>query len=710
MCKMRKIDMIEMIEMGDSRTDKDGQVKEPPAENKKKVEPTPFFQPDAKRQQKSLKQKSSWEAQYRGHHEVEEQVALESMPKVHKVKEIVQKRPQVTIPKFITVANLAYMFKLRLSDLQRRMRRLGFEETQHDFLLDSETASLIADELGFEVVINDKEDIDIFPAPISQDLSTVQLRPPIVTIMGHVDHGKTTILDYLRKSSIAAGEHGGITQHIGAFSVKLPNSDKKICFLDTPGHAAFLNMRQRGANVTDIVILVIAADDSVMPQTKEAIKHAKAAGVPMIVAVNKIDRPDADPEKVIGDLAANEVDVEPYGGDTQVIPVSGLKGTGIDKLEEAILTLSEVLDLRAPAEGNAEGRIIESEVKKGVGAVATVLVRRGTLKPGSFIVAGNTWCKVRSLTSDLGKIVKSAGPSVPVEVLGWKELPDAGDEVLEATNEDHAKRVVENRIEREKQIREAKDIDVINEKRRQLHVEQEIQKRRRERVRLGLPSEEEEKSQKSSDGEEKSELKFIVKADVSGSAEAVVDSIVGLGNNLVSASVLYSGVGSVTESDVTRAETANASILAFNLRFSKEAASLAARRHVEIINHAIIYRLLEDVTARLTALLKPEIKHKVLGEALVKEVFEISLKKSKKVVIAGCRVSNGQLTRNALVKVLRNKEIVYIGKFSSMQHHKDEVSEAKKDSECGLSFDDWDKFQSGDVIQTYEEIKIQRHL
>lgn len=627
----------------------------------------------------------------------------------------VEKRPTVRIPKFINLADLSSLLKLRLQNLQVQMEEMGFEDLDHDHIIDAETASLIVEELGFkpvlEVETNDTASsitsavpnfVDIVAQEVPED---APLRPPIVTIMGHVDHGKTTILDYLRKSSVAAGEHGGITQHIGAFAANL-GSGKEICFLDTPGHAAFLNMRQRGANVTDIVILVVAADDSVMPQTKEAIKHAQNAGVPIIVAVNKVDRPDADVERVVGDLAANGVDVEAYGGETQVIPVSGLKGTGIDKLEEAIITLSEILEIKSPAEGKAEGWIVESEVKKGVGAVATVLVRRGTLSTGNFIVAGTKWCKVRSLTNDKGKRVKTAGPGIPVEVLGWKELPEAGDEVLTADNEGHAKVTTEGRVLQQAEEQKAKQIEVINKQRKQQRIEQEREAERQERARLGLP--EEQAAEIVEDGPNK--LSFVVKADVSGSAEAVSDSIQGLGNDDIAASVLYSGVGTITESDVTRAEVANASILAFNLKTPKDVASLAARKNVEIINHSIIYRLLEDVTERLSAQLKPEIKHKVLGEALIKDVFEISVKKSKNIHVAGVRVSNGILNRKAKVKVLRNRKEVYNGSFTSMKHHKDEVNEAKKDTECGLSFDGWTGFEAGDVIQTYEEIVIPRHL
>lgn len=634
-----------------------------------------------------------------------------------KVKPLVAVKPRIAIPKFITLSNFANMLGTGLSSLQKRMTEMGFTELAHDHIIDEETAVLVADELGYEAVIDEVAGADLFATvDTAEQLAGMPLRPPIVTIMGHVDHGKTTILDYLRKSSVAAGEHGGITQHIGAFSVKLAGSNKQICFLDTPGHAAFLNMRERGANVTDIVVLVVAADDSVMPQTKEAIKHAKAAGVPMIVAINKMDKPGADPAKVIGDLSKNEVDVENYGGETQTVPVSGKTGMGIDKLEEAIITLSEIQELRAPSVGTSEGWVIESQVKKGLGASATVLVRRGTLKVGSFIVAGNSWAKVKSLRDDMGKVIKKAGPGTPVEVTGWKKLPEAGDEVLEAKTEAIAKQVVSNRDTRAQQMREAADIAAINEKRKQMHEEQEKAQLREERLRMGLPAEakstqvvESEEGSKASEGPKV--VSFIVKADVSGSAEAVAASIEGLGNSEISATVLYKGVGGITDTDLSRAETAGAQILTFNVATDRELQNKASRKGIEVVSHTIIYRLLEDVTTRLAGQLQPEIKQKVLGEATIKDIFSITVKKSRsKLSVAGTRVTNGVLSRKAKVRVLRDKVVVYHGSFSSLKHFKDEVDEAKKDTDCGITFDDWDEFEEGDVIQTYEEIEVARYL
>lgn len=640
-----------------------------------------------------------------------------SSPASRKRSRAQRKRVKVTIPKFITLSNFSNLLSTPLNVLQPKMNRMGFTDLTHDHILDSETAMLIADDLGFDAVAEEIQGVDLTPAKDGDDEQIRMkwpLRPPIVTIMGHVDHGKTTILDYLRKSSIAAGEHGGITQHIGAFSVTLntENGKKRICFLDTPGHAAFLNMRERGANVTDVVVLVVAANDSVMPQTKEAIKHAKAAGVSMIVAVNKCDLEDVNPDKVVSDLSANGVDVEDYGGDTQVVRVSGKTGMGIRELEEAIVTLAEIKELRAPTNGKCEGWVIESQVKKGLGASATVLVRRGTVKPGTYIVAGKTWCKVKSLRDDHGKNVKSAGPGTPVEITGWKTLPEAGDEMLEAGSESVAKQVMENREARAQQEREAQDIVLINEKRKQMHEEQERNKVREERLRMGLSAEVEastlEELEKSLQHEKKI-VSFIVKADVSGSAEAVADSLEGLGNHEISAHVLYRGVGPVTDTDLSRAEAAQAEILTFNLATERDIRNKAEKKSITITPHKIIYKLLEDVTSKLASQLEPEIKQKVLGEATIRSIFEVTIKK-KTTPVAGCRVTNGLISKKAKVRVLRDREIVYTGTFSSLKHFKDEVEEVKKDTDCGIVFDKFSGFEEGDMIQTYEEIEVPRYL
>ncbi|ODV96560.1 hypothetical protein PACTADRAFT_48394 [Pachysolen tannophilus NRRL Y-2460] len=626
----------------------------------------------------------------------------------------------LAIPTFLTVANLANILKIRMDSLLQKLEELGFNKITYNYILDNETASLIADEYGFEIVVNDDLGADLFPSEQTKDVSLLKPRAPIVTIMGHVDHGKTTILDFLRKSSIVSKEHGGITQHIGAFSVIVPNSGKKITFLDTPGHAAFLKMRERGANITDIVVLVVAADDSVMPQTKEAIKHAKKAGVQIVVAINKCDKPNANPQKVIADLAANGIDVEDYGGEIQTVKVSGKTGLGMEELEEAIVTLADIQELKAQvSKVPVEGWIIESEVKKGLGNVATFLVTKGTLKPGSILVAGKTWCKVKSMKDEFGVTVKSAAPSTPIEVIGWKELPEAGDQAIEAKDELFAKKVVNNRITRDEKIKEAKDIETINQRRLE---EQEAQARKeklQELNKLGL-SLEDIKDKNLLDNEQLQEFEslkpktkivpYIVKSDVSGSSEAIVESISNLGNEEVKSSVLYSEVGFPTESDIDRAETSGATIICFNLKVPKEISNKASRKNVIIKEHTVIYHLIEDVVEQLTSFLPPKIEIKVLATTEIRATFNITDKNKKVFKIAGCRVQDGVLKRNSKIRVMRNKSPIYVGQLDSLKHEKDEVIEVKKGTECGLSFGKWQDFQEGDIIESYQEVEIKRYL
>lgn len=436
----------------------------------------------------------------------------------------------VHLPEYISVANLASLLRLRVEDFVKKLEELGFEEVQNDHILNAEHAGLIAQEYNFEPIIEaEGQDGDLYPAePVTpEDYAGLPPRPPVVTIMGHVDHGKTTILDYMRSTSVAAGEFGGITQHIGAFSVPLA-SGKNITFLDTPGHAAFETMRARGANVTDIVVLVVAADDSVMPQTVEAIKHAQAAQVPIIVAINKIDKQQADPERVKSDLGRHSVDVEDFGGEVQTVCVSGKTGQGIPDLEEAITTLSEILDHRADPEAKVEGWVLEGSTKKS-GKVATVLVRNGTLKQGDILVAGNTWARVRSMRNEAGAVIKTVGPGMPVEVDGWREQPIAGDEALQAEDEHHAAEISELRTAKSERQQMAKDMEAINEFRRLETERREAEEAAAEAIKNGETA---ENSVKKESGPEI--ISFIVKADVSGSAEAVIDSISSIGNNEVS--------------------------------------------------------------------------------------------------------------------------------------------------------------------------------
>lgn len=622
-----------------------------------------------------------------------------------------RQRIKITIPDFATVSQLANLMNVRYENLSKRLEEMGFEDMNHNYILDSETAGLIADEYGFDVNFNaESQGEDLVASPPAEDSKLLKPRPPIVAIMGHVDHGKTTILDYLRKSSIVSQEHGGITQHIGAFSVKTPISKKVITFLDTPGHAAFLKMRERGANVTDIVVLVVAADDSVMPQTKEAIKHIKKSGVSVIVAINKCDKENANPQKVISDLAANDIDVEDYGGDTQTVQVSGLTGLNMEKLEESIVTLSEILDLKAQAVNvPVEGWVVESEVKKGMGPLATVLIRQGTLKPGSILVAGTTYCKVRSIKDEGGKTIKTAGPSSPVELWGWKEVPEAGDEVLQAKDEAQAKRVVENRLNRVARQKTAQNVDVINQTRLDLKKEAEKQEKLEEMRKYGL-EESDIETEETIEAEKAKEVRFIIKADVSGSAEAIVESIEHLGNDEVKCTVLYSGVGAPTDTDLERAQIAGASILLFNLKLPKDIDNKAYQKEVDIRPHNVIYHLIEDVTKLLSKELKPIIELNVISETDVREIFEIKGKKKKSFKIAGCKVRSGSLVRSGSIRVMRDDEEVYKGKITTLKHNKDEVAEIAKGRDCGVQLEDWEDFQPGDVIQVYEEKEVPRYL
>lgn len=574
-----------------------------------------------------------------------------------------QKMKPIHLPEFISVNNLAHQLGTRYENFVERMEEMGFSDIGHDHVLTAENAGLIAMEYGFEPVVETIVDgVDIVPEPLPEDMSQLPPRPPIVTIMGHVDHGKTTLLDYLRKSSIVATEHGGITQHIGAFTVEM-GSGKVITFLDTPGHAAFLSMRERGANVTDIVILVVAADDSVMPQTLEAIKHARSANVPMIVALNKVDKPDANVQKVKEDLARHGVEVEEFGGDVQAIPVSGKTGQGMDVLEENIVTLSEILDHRAPRDGNVEGWVLESATKKA-GKVATVLVRRGTLRPGDIIVAGRTFARVRSLRNEAGIAVSEAGPGTPVEVDGWRGQPAAGDEVLQAPDEQKASKVIEYREAQHERIGLATDMEAINESRKleqqKREREEALEKMKAEGVEVpddGISALEEE----TTSGTKK--MYFIVKGDVSGSIEAVINAISAIGNNEIQPQVLRSGVGNVTQFDIEHASAAKGHIIAFNTTVDARLAIQAEKAGVKIIDQSIIYRLTEDVTQLLTDALPPLIVHRVVGEAEVAQEFRITIKGKKQLPVAGCRIRNGVVGRTSKIKVLRGGSVVFDGMY-----------------------------------------------
>ncbi|KAI1122272.1 translation initiation factor IF-2 [Nemania abortiva] len=613
----------------------------------------------------------------------------------------------IILPELIGVTAFAKALKIQPEDFLVQLGELGFEGVTLDSLMAGETAALVAQEYGYEPTVEAGDSLDLKPRPPPEDPSVLPSRPPVVTIMGHVDHGKTTILDYLRKSSVAAQEHGGITQHIGAFSVRL-SSGKPITFLDTPGHAAFLTMRQRGAHVTDIVVLVVAADDSVKPQTLEALKHARAAKVPIIVAINKIDKDGARIDAVKHDLANAGVEIEDFGGDVQVVCVSGKTGQGMDDLEENILTLSEILDHRSEFDGPAEGWILESSLKP-TGKVATVLVKRGTLRPGDYIAAGLTWAKIRQLRNEAGVDIEEASPGTPVEILGWKDLPAAGDQVIQSPDEEKAKRAVSYREGLRDREKDAADYEVITEARKVLEEKRAREKAANEGDTGGtrgtgvqelLPDEE--------NGTKL--INFAVKADVHGSVEAVCAAIQEIGSHEVRPRVLRSATGPITEFDVEHAAMSKSVIVNFATTTPGYIRHMAETQGVRILDHTVIYHLVDDVKANLSSYLTPDVSTRVLGEAEVLQVFPINLRGRVYKNIAGCRVRNGVVGKNNLYRVMRKGEVVFEGKLETLKHVKKDVMEMRKGTECGMGFEEFQDLEVGDQIQAYEEVRTSRTL
>lgn len=636
----------------------------------------------------------------------------------------------VYIPQIINVANLSRVLGVRIEQLIRTMEELDMGSTLHDRMLNADESSLIAMQLDMNPIVDSRQSLDLFPRSPCEDPSLLQDRPPIVTIMGHVDHGKTTLLDTLRKTSVAAGEAGGITQHIGAFSVKLP-SNKTITFLDTPGHAAFSAMRQRGAQVTDIVVLVVAADDGVMPQTQEAIQHAHAANVPIVVAINKCDKPGVDTSRVKQELARYNVHLEEIGGDVPCVEVSGLTGKNLDQLEETIVTLSEILELKAERKFGAEGVVIESQIEKGRGNVASILVQRGTLKTGSVVVAGQTWCKVRSMTDHNGKPVKEATPGMPVKVIGWKDVPSAGDEMLTATDENLAKTVVDNRVARHQREQQLRDLEVINEKRRnqreQLEQERMAEKAYKKEMymyqkglsevlpeSLGkrLSAIQSTLQEENGDDAKKEilELRAVVKGDVSGTVEAVVDCLAGLQNKQIRVKVIHSSVGNISEGDLQLAAACEGRVIGFNVKADKRILAEAAKIGVPVKSYSIIYKLLEEVKDQLSDMLPPIVTTQVVGEAALLQVFDINVKGRETRPVAGCRVTNGSIHKNGRVRVVRDKETIWEGELSELRQVKKDITEAKKGLECGMSFEGFTDFKAGDVIQSVQTIETKQKL
>jgi translation initiation factor IF-2 len=585
----------------------------------------------------------------------------------------------VVIPDVITVQDLAQRMATRGVDVIKFLMREGVMLKIND-VIDNDTAELVATEFGHTVRRVSEADVEEgFLSSETVDADAVP-RPPVVAVMGHVDHGKTSLLDALRSTDVAAGEHGGITQHIGAYQVRLEDG-QRVTFLDTPGHAAFSAMRMRGANVTDIVVLVVAADDGVMPQTIEAINHAKAAGAPIIVAINKIDKPDADATRVINELLQHEIVVEALGGDTQAIEVSATKKIGLDKLVESILVQAEVMDLRADPDRTAEGVVIEAKLDKGRGPVATVLVKRGTMKRGDLVVAGSTWGRVRALVNERGEQVPEAGPSVPVEVLGLDGTPEPGDAMAVVENEARARELTEYRIRRRRENSLAPAGATPG-----ASLADMMAKLQDKRV---------------------SELPLVIKADVQGSAEAIVGSLAKISTDEVRARIIHSGAGAINESDVLLAKGANAPILGFNVRASKQARDLAEREGVEIRFYAIIYDLLDDIKGVLSGMLAPLQRETFLGNAEVLQAFDIS----KVGKVAGCRVTEGLVRKGAKVRIVRQDIVVLeLGTLQTLKRFKDDVDEVRSGQECGMAFQGFQDIRPGDFIECFTVETVARSL
>jgi len=582
---------------------------------------------------------------------------------------------EVTIPEAITVQELANRMAERAVDVIKILMAQGQMVKIND-ILDADTAELIATELGHSVKRVSDADVEegLFDIPSDDKAEDLTSRAPVVTIMGHVDHGKTSLLDAIREANVVAGEAGGITQHIGAYQVE--KNGQRITFLDTPGHEAFTAMRARGAQATDIAVLVVAADDGVMPQTIESIKHAKAAGVPIIVAINKMDKPTANPTRVRTELLQHEVFVESMGGDVLDVEVSAITKAGLDKLLETILLQAEVLELKVARDGRAEGLVIEAKLDRGRGAVATVLVQRGTLAIGDIVVAGTEFARVRALINDKGEQVKEAGPSTPVEVLGFTGVPSAGDRFSVVETEARAREVTEYR-----------------------------QRLVREKVEGGgATSLEQMMNQLKASGIAKFPL--IIKGDVQGSVEAINASLNKLSTEEVSAQILMSGVGGITESDVTLASASNAVIIGFNVRANKQATELAQRDGIEIRYYNIIYDLVDDVKAAMSGLLKPERRETFIGNAQILEVFTIT----KVGKVAGCRVTEGIVERGAGVRLIRDNVVIHEGKLSTLKRFKDEVKEVQAGQECGMAFEKYEDMRAGDVIECFRVESIVRSL
>lgn len=582
----------------------------------------------------------------------------------------------VRIGETITVGELANKMAVKATEVIKTMMKMGAMVTINQ-VIDQETAQLVAEEMGHKVVLVKENALEqAVLQEVEADQSEAISRAPVVTIMGHVDHGKTSLLDHIRRAKVAAGEAGGITQHIGAYRVKTEEG-KLVTFLDTPGHAAFTAMRARGAQATDIVVLVVAADDGVMPQTIEAIQHSKAAGVPMVVAVNKIDKPEADPDRVKNELAQHDVIPEDWGGDTQFVHVSAKEGTGIDALIESLLLQSELLELKSVATGPASGVVIESRLDKGRGPVASILIQQGELNKGDIILCGLEYGRIRAMKDEHGQDIESAGPSVPVEILGLSGVPSAGDEATVVRDEKKAREVALYRQGKFREVKLARQ-----------------QKAKLENMFANM-----------SEGEVQ-ELNVVLKADVQGSLEAIADSLAKLSTDEVKVNIIGRGVGGITETDATLAAASNALIFGFNVRADASARKVIESEHVDLHYYSVIYDLIDEVKKAMTGLLSPEFRQEIIGLAEVREVF-----KSPKIgSIAGCMVTEGIVKRNNPIRVLRENIVIYEGELESLRRHKDDVNEVRNGMECGIGVKNYNDVRVGDLIEVFETVEIKRSL
>ena len=600
------------------------------------------------------------------------------MDNKHTFKRPVEKKTfEVAIPEELTVGELAAKMALKAGVVVRGLMKLGVMANVNE-VIDQETAFLVVEELGHQPIAAVENTVEDQLARQFEDIESVndgEARAPIVTVMGHVDHGKTSLLDRIKKTHVASGEAGGITQHIGAYHVNTPKG--MVTFLDTPGHAAFTAMRARGAQATDVVILVVAADDGVMPQTEEAIQHAKAAGVPLVVAINKMDKEGADPERVTSELGAKDVIPEEWGGDTQFMKVSAETGDGIEELLEAVLLQAELLELKAPVDVPARGVIVEARVDKGRGVVATALVQQGTLRKGDFMLAGESVGKIRAMTNEMQKPIIEAGPSIPVEILGLDEVPNAGDEFFVVADERKAKEIVDLRVTKSRHERMSRQ-----------------QAAKMENMFSDMGSAQVNK------------LNLIVKTDVRGSLEAINSALHDFATDEVAVDIVASGVGGITESDINLALTTGAIVLGFNVRAGGSAKGLAEKENIEIRYYSIIYNLLDEVKSALSGMLAPETREEIVGIAEVRDVF----RSPKFGAIAGCMVTEGSVQRSKPIRVLRDNVVIYQGELESLRRFKDEASEVRNGMECGIGVKDYNDVKAGDLIEVYDITEVKRSL